>query len=37
MYNVRLFRIVTMNLPPVQQIYPNKNGRKHHIESQIQN
>jgi hypothetical protein len=27
MYSVRLFGIVKMN-PPVQQIYPNKNGEK---------
>jgi hypothetical protein len=27
MYNVRLFRIVPMN-PPIQQIYPNKTGKK---------
>jgi hypothetical protein len=27
MYNVKLFGIVTMN-PPVQWIYPNKNGGK---------
>jgi hypothetical protein len=26
MYNISLFRIVTMN-PPVQQIYPNKKRR----------